>query len=363
MPRNILGRIDRLHQRRAGTDRVANLNESAVLELRRKSLTPETWQRRASAQPNTRYALGAMAAVSADYTRISLETAARVGNQLIAAKLLVTFEIQGSVPLDVHIRGVSDVDLLTLHSDFFTYERGGMGDAFGVYRSPSPYTSEGTLSALRAAEERALRDAFPRATVDTSGGKAIKIFGGSLERPVDVVPSHWHDTHLYQRSRQKHDRGVKIYDRKVPATVDNLPFLHIKLVHERDAVALGGMKKATRLCKNVKSDAESEGTEIPLPSFDIAAALYHADVAALQKGVFYELAVLSETNRFLKHLSDNPTYAASLSTPDGLRRIFDTSAKLTGLRRLSAEIADLAAEVAREHRGLGIASIIVPDAA
>jgi hypothetical protein len=42
-----------------------------------------------------------------------------------------------------------------------------------------------------------------------------------------------------------------------------------------------------------------EGSEITLPSFDIASAMYHADMAALMLGSVYELRILAETQRFL----------------------------------------------------------------
>ena len=173
--------------------------------------------------------------------------------------------------------------------------------------------------------------------------------GGSLARPVDVVPSHWHDTIDYQASGEESDRVVKILNTKVPETLDNLPFLHIKRVHERDAKTLGGLKKSIRLCKNVKSDAESDGKTINLPSFDIAAIMYHADLAALLTGAVYELGILAETQRYLDWATTNESEAVKLLVPDGSRPILDTRAKLDGLRTLSVEMDDLAREVAKEQ--------------
>ena len=46
---------------------------------------------------------------------------------------------------------------------------------------------------LRTKVEKVLKEKFPATTVDVSGGKAVGISGGSLARPVDVVPSHWFD--------------------------------------------------------------------------------------------------------------------------------------------------------------------------
>ena len=266
-----------------------------------------------------------------------------------AAGFSVDFRLQGSVPLNVHIRGVSDVDLLNLETSFHTYHTGGYRSRAGLYTLPTSRTSIGVLSALRSEAEKILVARFPAATVDKSGGKAIAISGGSLARPVDVVPSHWHDTVEYQSSNAERDRGVTILNKKVPETIDNLPFLHIHRIHERDTQALGGLKKSIRLCKNVKNDAIEEGRAIIFPSFDIAATMYHANIESLRGGHFYELAVLAETQRFLDELYHNPDKAKALTVPDGSRRIFDNEQKYQGLKTLSVEMDDLAREVAKEQ--------------
>lgn len=355
MARDINQRLNNLESRRRGTDArsYSRLSSTAQAEILAKSLISEGWQKRATAQPHTRYALGAMQPVGAEYTRISIETAERVGKQLEnRLSMPVEFRLQGSVPLDVHIRGVSDVDLLTLDRDFFVYATHGARSVAGLYRSPTSDTSLGVLLKLRLEAESALRVAYPAATVDCSGGKAISLSGGSLARPVDVVPSHWWDTIAYQTSEMEHDRGVRILNKKVPETLDNLPFTHIMRVHGRDVETLGGLKKAIRLTKNVKNDAEHETTAAKLPSFDIAALLYHADQAALKTGYLYELAILRETQRFLDWCYQNQGAAKLLRTPDGSRFILDTEAKMTGLLSISCEMDKLAAAVAKEQLGL-----------
>ena len=125
MAKNIDARLSQLQSRRSGTDRLGRLALDAQSEVLAKSFLEEDWQKRARTQPYTRYALGAMQEVGPDYTRISIETAQRVGRQLnqalTAAGFSIDFRLQGSVPLNVHIRGVSDVDLLNLDNNFFTY--------------------------------------------------------------------------------------------------------------------------------------------------------------------------------------------------------------------------------------------------
>lgn len=353
MSRNIDQRLSSLQARRTGTDTRSfeRLGFEAKLEVLAKSLAFEPWQRRAASQPHTRYALGAMQAVSTEYTRISVETANRVGKQLEnRLSMPVEFRLQGSVPLDVHIRGVSDVDLLVLDTNFLTYALYGPGSLAGQYRGPPAQRgSLDVLKSLRSEAEKALKIAYPAADVDCSGGKCIALSGGSLARPVDVVPSHWWDTFEYQAKRQEKDRGVTILNKKIPETTDNLPFLHIDRIDTRDQIVIGGLKKAIRLAKNVKNDAENEAGAAQLPSFDIAGLLYHADQATLRSGYFYELAILLETQRFFDWCYQNPTAARALRTPDDRRNILDTDAKFAGLRTISCELDKLARAVTREQ--------------
>jgi len=353
MARNINDRLKQLDTRRKGTDRLGRVASAAANEVLAKSRIQESWQKRAKTQPHTQYALGAMQAVEASYTEISLETAGRVGRQLNdglpAHGVYVDFDLQGSVPLDVHIRGVSDVDLLVLDSSFYTYDTSGARSRAGQYTSPTSKTSVGVLSAIRNASIKVLKAAYPAATVETSGAKCIAISGGSLARPVDVVPSHWYDTMAYQSSMQKHDRGVTILNSKTLQTIDNLPFLHIHRMNERDSTALGGVKKAVRLTKNVKNDAEDESRAAKLPSFDVAALMYHADQSALIIGYLYELRILQETQRFLDWCWNNKAQSQQLMTPDGSRRILDTSEKMDGLAEISHEMDNLVKEVAKEQ--------------
>lgn len=354
MARDIGQRLTDLEKRRRGTDlrSYGRLNEDSRREVLAKSLAKEAWQTRASTMPHTRYALGAMQSVGEQYTRICIETAARVGNQLISkVPIPLEFRLQGSVPLDVHVRGVSDVDLLSLDTSFYTYATYGSRSLAGYYTSPTARTSLGVLLNLRVEAEKALKAAYPAATVDCSSGKCIALSGGSLARPVDVVPSHWWDTADYQSSGQQHDRGVTILNKKVLVTIDNLPFLHIERINTRDGSTFGGLKKAIRLAKNVKNDAENESVAAQLPSFDIAALLYHADQSALRAGYTYELAILRETQRFFDWCYQNQSSAKLLRTPDGSRPILDSVGKVQGLTTISMELDKLAKDVAKEQLG------------
>lgn len=360
MARTINDRLSRLQARRKGMDRLAALDESVQRDFVRKSLTQESWEKRALDQPNTRYALGAMQAVGGDYTAKSIETAMKVGAHFenAACNRIVDCQMQGSVPLDVHIRGISDVDLLVLDRSFFTYERGGLRDLLGGYRNPTVETSPDVLSTLRSGAEALLNRRYWGATVDCSGGKCISLSGASLARTVDVVPAHWHDTLSYQQGNGDHHRGVTIYNKHTNITIDNLPFLHIHEVSSRDATVAGSLKKAIRLVKTIKSDAQDEASAAKLPSFDIAGLLYHADADALSEGAYAELAILGEAQRFIAWCCENPALAKTLLTPDKSRHILDTSDKMVGLNAINEELTDLLVRVAEEQNFLaGLAGL------
>lgn len=355
MARTIRDRIARLDSRRSGIDRLTAVAQDSQFEVLAKSLVQEGYKNRAKEQPYTEYTLGSMQEVDANYTRISLEEADRIAKQLTGGlnneNIRVDFRIQGSVAANIHIRGVSDVDLLVLDASFFTYDAAGHQSRAGHYNIPISFTPLSALNTLRTRSEAILKNKFPAATVDVSGTKAIKISGGSLRRPVDVVPSHWHNTAAYQESFAERHRGVCILDRKRQQTILNMPFKHIDELNQRDAMTLTGLKKSIRLCKHVKADSDSDLVN-ELPSFDIAATMWHAEIGGLASGYFHELAILAETQRHLDYLARNHEFAKTLSVPDGSRRIFDSAAKLSGLNQLSTEMDDLATQVAKEQNFL-----------
>lgn len=350
MASDINQRLQQLRTRRDGSGSITL--DSATLGSIFKSAPPvELWESRGTGdQPHTRYALGSMQAVSDTYTRVSKDTADRVANQLKErlAKdgIDAEFKLQGSVPLDVHIKGVSDVDLLTLSNELFSYDLKGLKARRGDYTNPAKRKSLEVLIELRGCVEARLEEAFPAAKVDKAGAKAVKISGGSLARDVDVVPAHWSDTVQYQETGKASDRGTKILDKKAITTIENQPFRHIALIGARCDQIGGGLRKAIRLCKNVKADSDRKVT---LPSFDIASVMYHADLDALRHGRYYELSILAETQRHLDVLACNHALAQTLYVPDGSRLIFDTGEKLQGLNELSRDMDELLSAVHAEH--------------
>ena len=353
MASDIDSRLSQLRARRKGDPSAVAFAAASAYNryFATDSAEVEDWEKRgASSQRWTRYAIGAMQAVGKKYTEVSVQTGERVASQLLdrlaKAGIDAEFTLQGSVPLDVHIKRVSDVDVLTITKAFHTYNPMGIHALQGGYRNPTQQTSSGVLSNLRQQVELNLDDAFPAATVDKTGAKAVKVSGGSLQRSVDVVPAHWYDTKEYQASGRQADRAVTIYNKKTGETIDNLPFLYIERVGIRCDSIGGGLRKAIRLCKSVKADSDRD---IQLSSYDIAAIMYHADMSVLRLGQYCDLAVLTETQRHLDALYGDANMAGGLWVPDGSRRIFDTAEKRNWLLWLSIEMDELLKSVYLEN--------------
>lgn len=343
-------RLGRMRERRQGGDSgIVNLAESLGYGSQiLTGYTKEAYENRAKSE-TTRYALGAMQAVDAEYTNVSIKEGDRVRSQLSNGLyylgISVEFEYQGSVPLDIHIKRHSDIDLLVLDSRFVTHDAAAAMAAGIQYGPLLPKTAVQYLLELRASCERILINAYPAADVDTSGAKSINLSGGSLQRKVDVVPSHWHDSAAYQRSGQKYDRMVQILDKTVPTTISNSPFLHMKRVNDKDAVTSGGAKKVIRFLKTLKADCDQD---ISLSSYDIASLVWHFNDRELSQPAYRELALIAVTQAELNAMCRDYAGTCQLATPDGSRKIIDEPGKFISLQKLSAEVDAIAADIARE---------------
>lgn len=341
---NYSQKLANMRNRRRGLDSVASLSKSLSFAQDAAALR-EAYEDRATTEA-VKYALGAMQELEAKYTKISIEEGGRVRDQLNAGLTAVgipaTFDYQGSVPLNIHIRFASDIDLLVLHGAFVTVDWAGTrASTYGTYSG----SVLGDMLALRRHCESILDRKFPAANVVKTGAKSISISGGSLQRKVDVVPSHWHDTAAYQQSGAKQDREVKILNKDELTLITNRPFLHMQRVEEKDTKTNGGAKKVIRLLKNLKRDSAQD---IKVTSYDIAALVWHMDDNALRKPFYLELSLVAETQKYLKVLVENPGYAKTLDVPDRSRKIIDTQEKLQSLHQLRAEVDELAVDLARE---------------
>lgn len=303
-----------------------------------------------------KYAIGAMAAVDEAATKVSIREGERVADSLIKSLSSegesVTKRLQGSVALDIHIKGHSDVDMLILVTNPVNVELPKVVPN-GYLPSSDPRSLLQIIRDVRAKSERILPVNFPKANVDCSSSKCICVSGGSLAREVDVVPAIWFDTIKYQSSSQDHDRGVKIYNKSDDEFLLNFPFTHIKLVNDRDALYGGSLKSVIRLMKNMIADMPDYKKRVvkQLSSYDLAAIGYHMN-ENLYAPYYMKLSLVEKTRAHLAFLLAAKDYRSSLSVPDQSRKIFDNDGKVEALSILSKEMDDLAVSIFKELQPL-----------
>ena len=287
------------------------------------------------------YLVGAMQPIDAEYTENTFREADRVKSQLAAglpARITAEFDYQGSVTSDTHIRIYSDIDLLVLHGSFISLDDGA--------QNTSPYEGNpiAELIALRGTTTSVLRNKFPAADVETSGGKAISLSGGSLARKIDVIVGNWWDTELWKQFRVKMARGINVLDSKVPTRIKNKPFYHNFKLNEKDKKT-GGLRKTIRLLKTLKYDAEQK---VEMASYNIASIAYNMSDASLsvEPGAYLQLARNAESE--LRRFINDQATRESLLVPNGMRKVFGgTGATLSGLKALHKELSDLLSDIRR----------------
>lgn len=294
-----------------------------------------------------KYAIGAMQPVNHKYTSISYREGERVIKCLMdgLGHHSPDFELQGSLPMDLHLRHNSDVDILALHGQFHRYTSPAI-------RTYSPYIGRGMVfevEDLRNDAIRILGNHFPAATV-TPKDKSICITGGSLLRDIDVVPSVWLDTIAYQYSNHKNDRGVEILDRSKWELVPNSPFKFRYEIDSKDRRVGGNLKKVIRLLKTLMKDSEQENR---LSSYDIASMVWNMADNLLLVATYHDLVLLDNARTWLFSLLNDESLRILLNTPDGSRKVFDNdSEKKKGLQSLYSDLDSLCLSIYRELTAL-----------
>lgn len=350
MATNYSNRIGRVNARRSGTgvgitealkgNVFASADDGMVFDS-----VAQGYQKKTKSK-NFQYALVSMQEVDARYTSISYSEAERVAKQITVGHKRngkdVAVELQGSLPLNVHLRRVSDVDMLVWPSHFYIFDIHGVA-APSFARSTSNAVSE--ITTLRSECCAVLRSAFPAAKIDDSGSKCITMSEGSLLREIDVVPSVLHRTATFQLTNQDEDRGVQIYDKKNAALLINFPFKVRALINAKDGRTVGGCKKAIRLLKNMKEDAD---TTISLSSFDIMSLVYAMPEGDLVHFSYFEGKIVASLQKWFFRLSWDEPYLRTLNSVDGSRKIVQSAADVAAVTQMSDELTTLLLLIAQE---------------
>ncbi len=200
----------------------------------------------------------------------------------------VSFQYQGSVTTDTHIRGVSDIDLIVFCDKFYGFDFNGVSQiinnpltahsAWQVQKLRNEYDASrytgnmySDLKSLRRQCEVCLSKIYAKCDVEKP--KAIRISNQNLSRDVDIVVASWHDdVRSIINDKPLVYRGVQIFNKvTVQVEVPDYPFLSIERINTRSASNQGRLKKMIRFIKNLKADSE---LKIELSSYDINAICY-----------------------------------------------------------------------------------------
>lgn len=346
-------RLNSLRQRRAFNDLT---NSAVALDSVNGSLSKslnESFESYEGLKESTgiRYVVGAMAPVSKRGTEISRSEGQRVADSLMksleASGEKVTAVLQGSVALDIHIKGASDVDMLIIERETLFVESPRVSPTSYV-AARDPRSLLQIIKDIRKKSEIILPENFPAVNV-INNDKSIAMDGGSLRVPVDIVPAVWFDGFDYQRTKSHADRGIKIYSKSDDGFITNFPFKHIEEVNLKDSCYSGNVKCVIRLLKTLVSDMDDIDKKVAkgLSSYDLTALAYHMG-DRLNVPVYHRVALVLRVEAFFRFLIGAPEYRNSLTVPNGTRKIFDTSVRLPALILLRQELEALSLSIVKE---------------
>lgn len=296
----------------------------------------------------------AMKGVEPEYTQRSKDAGERVKEHLSKSLNNVSFKYQGSVMTDTHIKGYSDIDLLTISEKFYQPDRFNIQKLLSSSEQRIKFASSLTklenevigpgykgdalqdLYNLRVDSENILKDVYT--TCNTTKPKSIKIKNLSLNREVDIVIANWYDDVTSVINDKGDYRGIQVYDCHSNSRGSaDYPFISINRINNRSSLTNGRLKKMIRFLKNTKANSEQD---IDLSSFDINAICYDINVSEYQTLSFYELVPVIYNQ--LKKITTNQSIADDLVSVDGREYIFrGKTSKKENLKRLLVEVESI----------------------
>ncbi|RYE13816.1 MAG: hypothetical protein EOP34_07975 [Rickettsiales bacterium] len=297
-----------------------------------------------------------MNGVDPAYTQKTKDAGENVKTHLINGGLSdATFRYQGSVMTNTHIKGYSDIDLLTISEKFYQYDfwdvRSLLNDSIKQRQYDSSQIEKvryedqltkyqgdslGDLKKLRTDCEEILKSKY--SNCDTSKPKSIKIRNLNLNREVDIVIANWYDDIISIVNNKGNNRGIQIYnkDDNSRGKID-FPSISIDRINNKSSTTGGRLKKMIRFLKNLKGKST---LSIELSSFEINAICYDINQATYSTLIFHQLVPVLYQQ--LTRLSLNQSAAESLVSVDGREYIFlGKPNKLRSLQNLMTEIESI----------------------
>jgi hypothetical protein len=324
---NYTRRLENLANRRYDPlEQRVNLSESFS-----KSTLPE----------NLKYLMESMLPISKKYNDITEQAATNVMTHLERALSLSfsrNYRKQGSVMTDTNIKLYSDIDLLSIISDYSF-----LAPALCPPQFPYQGVPESDIETLRKQSTAILKMQYDE--VDDSGTKSISIFNKNLKRKVDVVFSFWYNTSEYESKNDEYYRGIYLYDFSKKSKQLDYPFAHISAVNYKGDRTAGGSKRGVRLLKTLKADSE---TDIRLSSFQLTTIAHTIDNSQLLYYPGQELTIAISLSNEVGKLIDNSTYRKGITSPNGTENPLTDDACIPCLRALKRDLDLLIQDCASE---------------
>lgn len=294
----------------------------------------------------------AMSPVDESYTVRSKAAGNNARDWLKDKQTNVDYAFQGSVMTNTHIKGYSDIDLLTLCDKFYGSEIDKVRDILKQPYNGYSWTDEQKLRAfetnfsrydgyglqdlrdLRKENEEILSKHY--VICDTSKAKAIRIKNQNLNMEVDVVTACKYQSIQYiLNDYDKNFLGVRIYDKKKDRMLDvDYPFRRIQLINERGTQTGDRFKKMIRFLKNLRSQS-NEG--IDLTSFEINSICY--DIPTWRYSSVYYLQLVNVLYEKMYAICNNQSEADNLKSVDGTEFVFKNKPdKVRQLKALTVEV-------------------------
>lgn len=297
------------------------------------------------------YIRTAMKGVEQEYTQKSKDAGERVKEHLSKELKDISFKYQGSVMTDTHIKGYSDIDLLTICEKFYQPDNYNIKKLLENSEQRVKFFSSipklekevtGTsyqgnalddLRSNRLDSERILSGVYTNC--EKTKPKSIKIKNLSLNREVDIVIANWYDDITSVINDKGDYRGIQVYNKDTHSRGDaDYPFLSIKRINERSSITVGRLKKMIRFLKNNKANSDHE---IDLSSFDINAICYDINVSLYKTLPFYSLVPVIYNQ--IKSICTSKDHSDNIISVDGREYIFrGNDNKLANLKTLLMEV-------------------------
>lgn len=283
-----------------------------------------------------KYILGAMQAIPKWNTDFLCQQGIDFSQNIICSiDIPLTFRFQGSVPLNVHIRSGSDLDILFIHSEYLY-----VPEKIDPYR----YTNTGIdIKNIILHIKNKCQSIFnQRLYRNERHDKSIKLIR-CLAVNTDIVPACWYHTKEYQLSGKEEDMGVTILKEKEKKVIQNYPFKHIYLVNNKNSLYNDILGKCIRLLKNIKADLQNSSA-ITLSSFDITSFIYYMperfpDFINIKMND--DLALANCMHQYIQYALTHKDVFSLLCVPDNSRLIFDSPHKFSSLQTLDKNLSEI----------------------